>query len=247
MGKVLRIIYTTYCFIPFLLSFLLVVPLYFIIFNFFPKSRSPHIAHALSRGWAAYLFICFFIRVKISNKQFIDKNKTYVFVANHLSMLDIPLYASACKNTFRFLAKEELGRIPLLGYIVRNLYITVKRGDKSDRHRSIDKMKNTLLENISVFLAPEGTRNKSGQPLLEFKEGAFRLAIAAQVPLAILTVHNTHHLLAPADKFLMRPGTLYAEWNEPIITKGMTDANIDDLKQSTGKIMLKNLQRGIAF
>jgi 1-acyl-sn-glycerol-3-phosphate acyltransferase len=245
MGKVLRIIYTTYCFVPFLLSFLVTVPLYFIIFNFFPKSRSPHIAHALSRYWAAYLFICFFIRVKISNKQYIDKNNTYVFVANHLSMLDIPLYAAACKNTFRFLAKEELEHIPLMGYIVRNLYITVKRGDKSDRHRSIEKMENTLSQNISVFLAPEGTRNKSGQPLLEFKEGAFRLAIAAQVPLAILTVHNTHHLLSPADKFLMRPGTLYAEWSEPIITNGMTEADIETLKETTRNIMTKNLQKGI--
>lgn len=242
MAKAGRIIYTFYCLIPFLASFIIVVPLYFLIFNLFPKKRAPDVAHALSRFWASYLFIFFFIRIKIKNKEFIDPGKTYVFVANHLSMLDIPLYARSCSNTFRFLAKEELTKIPLLGYVIRNLYITVKRSDKSDRSKSLEKMMATLNDHISVFLAPEGTRNKTDQPLLDFKDGAFRLAIAAQTPVAVLTVYNTRELLPPRP-ILMRPGMLYAEWSKPIETRGMTEADLDRLKEMARNCMLDSIRK----
>ena len=161
-----------------MLSFFITVPCYFLIFNFCPKKKAPHIAHALSRLWAAFLFVVFFIRIKIKNKEFIDPNSTYVFVANHLTFLDIPLYARACKNTVRFLSKAELAKIPMMGYVINNLYITVDRKDKKDRSQSLDKMKASLEEGISVFLAPEGTRNKTDQPLLDLLAGLAPTSIA---------------------------------------------------------------------
>ena len=183
------------------------------------------------------------MRVEIKNRHLIDPNKTYVFIANHLSMLDIPLYARSCTNTFRFLAKAELTKIPLLGYIINNLYISVKRTDKNDRVKSIEKMLLTLQEGISVFLAPEGTRNKTTKPLLDFHDGAFRLAIAAQKPLAILTVLNTQHHLSPINMFQMLPGTLKAEWSEPIETVGMTELDINHLKELARNNMQGILER----
>jgi 1-acyl-sn-glycerol-3-phosphate acyltransferase len=237
MRKVFLYIYTAYCFIPFLLSFFIVIPAYFIIFNFWPKKKAPHAAHNVSRTWAYYLFFFFFMRVKIKGKELIDQDKVYVFVANHLSMLDIPLYAVACRNTFRFLSKAELTKIPLLGYVIRNLYITVDRSDRADRLKSLDKMKTAIDEGISVFLAPEGTRNKTDEMLLPFKEGAFRLAIATQKPLAILTVKNTREHLHPAKLFQMKPGIIEAEWSVPVETKGMTENDISMLMEMTRKNM----------
>jgi 1-acyl-sn-glycerol-3-phosphate acyltransferase len=242
MSKVLRFIFTLYCIIPFLISFIIVIPLYFLIFNFFPKKKAPHIAHALSRCWAAYLLFFFLVRKKIRNRNYIDPDRTYVFVANHLSFLDIPLYACACSNTFRFLAKEELVKVPLMGYVIKNLYITVKRGDKADRSRSLEKMKASLHDCISVFLAPEGTRNKTEQPLLDFKDGAFRLAIAAQVPIAVLTVKNTNHLLPASGIPLLRPGMITGEWSRPVETAGMTEDDVEMLKDKVRKEMMRILQ-----
>lgn len=238
MSRVLRFIYTLYCIIPFTISFLIFVPCYFLIFNFCSKKKAPHVAHSLSRFWAATLFVFFFIRIKIKNKEFIDPQKTYVFVANHVSFLDIPLYARSCKNTFSFLSKAELAKIPLMGYVIKNLYITVDRGDKKDRSKSLDKMKASLDEGISVFLAPEGTRNKTEQPLLDFREGSFRLAIKAQVPLAILTIKNSNKLLSPHRPLEMRPGTIYAEWSKPVATTNMTEEDVIMLKEKARDKML---------
>lgn len=242
MTRLLRFLYTIYCIIPFAISFLIVIPCYFLIFNLASRKKAPRIAHALSRFWAAYLFFFFFIRIKIKNKELINPDLTYVFIANHRSVLDIPLYARSCKNTFRFLSKAELAKVPLMGYVIKRLYITVDRSDKSDRAKSLDKMKATLDEGISVFLAPEGTRNKTSAPLLDFREGAFRLAIKAKVPLAVLTIKNSQELLSPLHPLEMRPGTIYAEWSAPIDTSDFTDEHANALKEQAREIMFASLK-----
>lgn len=241
MSRLLRFIYSLYCIIPFVISFFIIVPCYFFIFNFYSTQKAPRVAHSLSRFWASLLFFFFFIRLKIKNKELIDPRQTYVFVANHLSLLDIPLYARACTNTFRFLSKAELAKIPLMGYVIKNLYITVDRSDKKDRSKSLDKMKASLDDGISVFLAPEGTRNKTKEPLLDFREGAFRLAIKAQVPLAILTIKNSQRLLSPHRPLEMRPGTIYAEWSKPIETTNLAEDDFLQLKVKTRETMLSVL------
>jgi 1-acyl-sn-glycerol-3-phosphate acyltransferase len=226
----------------FAVSFLIVIPLYFLIFNIASKEKAPKIAHRLSRFWAGFLFTFFFIRLKVRNKELIDPNRNYVFVGNHLSQLDIPAYALSCNNTFRFLAKAELAKIPLLGYVIKNLYITVNRTDKADRHKSLDKMIGTLREGYSVFLCPEGTRNKTGDHLLEFKDGAFRLAIAAKIPLAVLTLKNTNALLSPTQMIAIRPGIIDACWSEPIDTSAMTEEDVPRLKEMARQQMISFLE-----
>ncbi len=241
--NLLRTLFGIYCLLFFAASFLIVIPLYFLVFNIFPKSSAPVVAHRVSRAWARLIFIGFFVRVKVRNKNLIDPKKQYIFVGNHLSMLDIPTYALACSNTFRFLSKAELAKVPLLGYVIKNLYITVNRADKADRHKSLDRMLETIREGYSVFLCPEGTRNKTGEPLLEFKDGAFRLAIAAQLPLAVLTIRNTHHLNSPKKMIAMRPGIIDCKWGEPIETKGMTEADVPRLKEMARQQMLAYLNQ----
>lgn len=188
------------------------------------------------------LFIFYLIRPRINNKHLIDKNTTYVFVANHKSLLDIPLFARACNNTFRFLAKEELTRIPLMGYVIKRLYITVNRSDRKDRHRSMEIMNESLQQGISVFICPEGTRNRKDEPmLLDFKDGAFRLAIHSGKPLAVFTVLNSGEFLAPVKWMQLKPGTLRGIWSRPIDTTGMTEDDLPALKEKVRQMMLAHL------
>ncbi|QQR94534.1 MAG: 1-acyl-sn-glycerol-3-phosphate acyltransferase [Bacteroidota bacterium] len=104
-------------------------------------------------------------------------------------------------------------------------------------------MRKTLESDISIFICPEGTRNFTDQMLLPFKDGAFRLAIATQTPLAVLTVINTDVLLSPESPLALSPGKLVAEWSKPIDTKGMTDDDVESLKQQTAKLMQEILTR----
>ncbi len=223
------------------LSHLIVIPAYFFVFIFLPEKSAPVNAHKVSRFWATLLFTCFFIRTDIKGKELINSNVAYIFISNHNSQLDIPLFARACSNTFRFLSKIEVTRIPLMGYIVKRIYITVDRKSREDRVKSVEKMKSSLLdERISVVLFPEGTRNRTDKPLLDFKDGAFRLAIDTQLPIAVLTILNTRDFL-PATKFEMKPGIIHATWSEPIETKGLTANDVPMLKEKVKELLLKNL------
>lgn len=242
--RFLRTLYGIYAMLFFVALLLPMTLLYVIVFLVVPKKRAPFIAHRyLSRNWARILHFFFILPVHVRNRDYIDPEKTYVFVANHQSQLDIPLYALACQNTFRFLAKAELTKIPLMGFIIKRLYLTVNRADRADRNRSIEVMRRSLDEGISVFLCPEGTRNRHKEPpLLDFRDGAFRLAIFTQTPVAVLTVLNTGDKLSPLRPIELAPGTLHAIWDKPIETKGMTIDDLPALKEKVRAMMIAHLE-----
>jgi 1-acyl-sn-glycerol-3-phosphate acyltransferase len=104
-------------------------------------------------------------------------------------------------------------------------------------------MQDSLLKDkIPVLLFPEGTRNRTDAPLLDFKDGAFRLAIETQTPVGVLTMLNSGDF-SPASKLLqLRPGKIKAVWSEPIITKGMTIDDIPKLKEEVKKLLLEKLK-----
>ncbi|MEO6883984.1 MAG: lysophospholipid acyltransferase family protein [Bacteroidia bacterium] len=223
------------------MSFVIIIPCYFFVFTFVPKKDAPYLGHKVSRFWAKFVYFFLLIRVKISGMEKINPSKTYVFIGNHQSQLDVPIYALACENTVRFLAKAELTKVPFLGYIIKKLYVSVDRNDRKDRSKSIEIMKRTLNENISIFLCPEGTRNRTKEPLLDFKDGAFRLAIDAQIPLAVLTIIDSKKHHSPMRPLELLPGTIKAIWETPIETKGMTQDDLPALKEQARQLMLKNL------
>lgn len=232
MIRILKALWGIYALLIFVVTLIISIICYFIIFTIADKKTAASTAHKyVSRNWARTLFFFFGIRLKIKNKTFLKNDQTYVFVANHLSQLDIPADAIATDHVFKYLAKEELTKIPLMGYIIRNLYISVNRKDKFARAKSMENMQNNLRQGISVFIFPEGTRNKSDQPLLDFRDGAFRLAIESQVPIAALTLLNTGKLLSPSRPIELSPGTITCVWSEPISTKGMTQDDIPVLKE----------------
>jgi 1-acyl-sn-glycerol-3-phosphate acyltransferase len=244
MKRVFRFLFFVYAIIVLVPAFLLFLVFFFLAFSLLPGKKAPHFAHRyISRTGASILLGLLFVRVKFKNKEFIDPNQTYVFAANHQSQLDIPAFARSCTNTFRFLAKAELTKVPVLGYIIRKLYISVKRSDKADRVKSMENMMASLRENISVFICVEGTRNRSDRPLLDFKDGAFRLAIESQLPLAVLTVLDSKNLLPANENFQLSPGVMHCEWSRPIETKGMTLDNLPRLREMAKSYMLESLRR----
>jgi len=237
-----KTIFGIYAALVFIVVMLLTLPGYFLVFWLAPKKKAPHWAHRyISYNWAATLFICYLIRWKVKNVDYLDRHENYVFVANHSSALDIPAYALSCKNTFRFLSKAELAKLPVLGFIIRNLYITVDRSNKSDRAKSMEAMLKSLNDGVSIFLCPEGTRNRTTELLLPFRDGAFRTAIEAQVPIAVLTVKNANKLLNTNRPLELRPGKVELIWSKPLSTKGMTMDDVEKLKATAREQMLSNL------
>ncbi len=233
-------IYSIYALIVFIPISLVVFILYVIVFGIIPQPKSSRIAHRISQAWAHVTYFVLFIRVKIKNKHLIPKDEGVVFISNHRSLLDVPLWAISTPHVVKYLSKEEMTKVPVFGYAIKRMYITVNRADSKDRHLSIIKMVNALKAGTSIYLAPEGTRNKTKEILLPFKDGAFRMAIAAQAPICVFTLYNTDKLLNPKKLLSLLPGTIRGTWAEPIYTKGMTENDIPALREKVRNIMETN-------
>lgn len=240
MIPILKQLWAFWALLAFIITCIIIFPCYYLLFFFNPKSI--HFAQQITRFWAWMVTIAFGVRVRVHEKEFIDKNKTYVFVSNHSSQLDIPACMLATPVTFRYLAKAELKKFPVVGYVVGKLYIFVERQRGKGRVESLEAMEKSLKEGISVFIYPEGTRNRGPQLVKEFYDGAFRLAIETKTPLAVLSIVNSDKLLSPNEKFQLSPGIIDCYWEQPIDTAAMTMDDLQKLKEMAKEIMMKHLK-----
>lgn len=179
------------------------------------------------------------IRLHVEGRQHLDTTRSYVIVGNHRSSLDFIVNAHAFPGVFRFLAKQELQKIPIFGLIVRKMCLVVDRSSAMSRARSVVALKQQLAEGWSIFIYPEGRRNKSGNALGTFYDGAFRIAVQTGAPLAIQTIVNIDHITAQGRG--LRPGTVRVVWEKPIETADLGHEDIASLKEKAAHLMRMRL------
>jgi 1-acyl-sn-glycerol-3-phosphate acyltransferase len=143
-----------------------------------------------------------------------------VFASNHSSMFDIWALAATLPGSVRFVAKQELARIPLLGgAMVAAGHVTIDRAHPARAVDAYHRAAAVIQSGISAVVFPEGTRSRTGE-LLPFKNAPFGLAIAAQVPIVPVYVRNTFEIM-PKGRLLLRPRPIQIEVGDPIPTAGM--------------------------
>jgi 1-acyl-sn-glycerol-3-phosphate acyltransferase len=226
----------------FMVVVVIFTPVYAIILGVFGKKYSMACVWINVRYLSPFLLAISLIRLKVFGKENIDLRKTYVFVANHLAQVDIIATASAMPQPIRFLAKAEIKYIPFFGYMTRMLAIMVDRQNKASRDKSVLYMVEELKRGNSIFLYPEGTRNRTPQSLKEFKDGAFRVAILAQVQLVVQTLVGTKEVNNPKG-IQLYPGKIEAHFSAPIETKGMTLDDLELLKERVRVEMMSHLNK----
>ncbi|HWB65053.1 MAG TPA: lysophospholipid acyltransferase family protein [Chitinophagales bacterium] len=215
-------------------------PIYAVIFALFGKKYSMNCVWINTHYLSPFLMAMCLIRRKEFGKEKIRTDIPYVFVSNHLSQVDIITSGSSVPQPVRFLAKSEIKKIPLFGSMTKMLAIMVDRKSKESREKSMIYMMEELRRGNSIFIYPEGTRNRTEQPLKEFKDGAFKLAIMAQAPVAVQTLIGTKKVNNPVG-IQLYPGTVEVYWGDPIETTGMTDDDLPRLKELVRTEMLKHL------
>lgn len=157
-----------------------------------------------------------------------DPRRPYVVVSNHESFADI-LLISHLPWEMKWLSKAELFRIPIMGWMMWLAGdVPVRRGFGPSALEAMERCRRALQNRVSVMIFPEGTRSRTSE-LLPFKDGAFRLAIEAGVPILPLAVSGTGPALRKHD---WRFGRSDAEVRvlDPVETTGLTLSDIPQLK-----------------
>lgn len=157
------------------------------------------------------------------------ETKAYVVVANHLSDAD-PFLLSFLPWDMRWLAKEELYRLPLIGNLMRyGGDIPIARTSREGARVAMEEARRSLEAGISIMMFPEGTRSRDGK-LLPFKDGAFRLAIEAGVPILPIAIAGTEACRPKGSKWLGEASA--AARVLPVIeTKGATIEDTERLRE----------------
>jgi 1-acyl-sn-glycerol-3-phosphate acyltransferase len=176
-------------------------------------------------------------RFRYSGTMPADPRRPFVVVSNHESFADI-LLISHLPWEMKWLSKAELFRIPIMGWMMWLVGdIPVRRGFGPSAVEAMNRCRAVLRKRVSVMIFPEGTRSKTAE-LLPFKDGAFRLAVEAGVPILPLALAGTRTALPKHD---WRFGRSVAEVRvlEPVETAGLTLADVPALKERVRQVIVQ--------
>ncbi|GDX25821.1 1-acyl-sn-glycerol-3-phosphate acyltransferase [Actinomycetes bacterium] len=180
-------------------------------------------------------------KFKTSGQLPTNKRNPYVMVSNHESFVDM-LLLSHLKMEMKYLSKESILRIPLVGWMMKmSGDISLLRGDRSSGAAALIVCEKWLKRKMSVMIFPEGTRSFDGE-MRSFKDGAFILAIRTQTPMLPVVVHGTRSALRKSD---WRMGDAKAEVRvlEIIETTGMTLDDVPALRERVRDVMIAEIAK----
>lgn len=236
----LQWIYSLYAFVMFVGLMLLIFP-FVIVASFFGRIKGGNLILRLCMLWADIWFPLIFIFVKRIYESPHDKTRQYIFVSNHISYLDSAVLVKAYRQPVRPLGKVEMAKIPVFGFIYKKAIVTVDRSSAQNRAASIGILISIIRKGISVLVFPEGTFNMSRQPLKEFYDGAFRLAVETQTPVKPVLFLDTYSRMNYQSIFAMTPGRCRIVYLDEIPVEGLTAKDIPFLKQEVHQRMENKL------
>jgi 1-acyl-sn-glycerol-3-phosphate acyltransferase len=203
----------------------------FVILTGLPVSfLSPDYLHTYARLWARVGLLLAGVRLTVEGHEHLPPGAV-VYMPNHQSNFDILALYAGLPVQFRWLAKEELFRIPLFGFAMRRTgYIPVDRSDHKKAIRSMAEAARRISEGASVIVFPEGTRSPDGA-LLPFKKGGFVLAIDAAAPIVPVAIRGSHEVMPKYTRWI-RGGHIRVTIFPAVPTAGTTPSGRNALMEA---------------
>ena len=176
----------------------------------------------------------------------LDYSKQYMFVANHLSMIDIMMSFMAIRKPAVFVGKMELDRLPFFATIYKRAAILVNRDSISSRKNVYIQAKRKLELGFNMVIYPEGLVPEPEVFLAPFKNGAFSIAVEHQIPIVPITLPDCKKRFPfqfSYNYWVGKPGVVRANVHAPISTKGLTQKDIPELKEKVHHFMRDALKK----
>ncbi len=222
-----------------LISFVISMLIFFIPFLLFayfqPEPEKTKRFNRFSKVWMDVFLTLIGCPLTVKGKENFAPGETYIVVCNHNSLMDVPVSSPNIPGGNKTIAKIEISKMPVFGLLYKTGSVLVDRKSETSRRESFGKMKEVLNMGLHMCIYPEGTRNKTDQPLKSFHDGAFKLAISTQKAIIPALIFNSKKAL-PADlSFFLMPHPLSMHFLEPVAVQ-QTDT-FESLKQRVFEIM----------
>jgi 1-acyl-sn-glycerol-3-phosphate acyltransferase len=205
-------------------------------------SKKGNVPHLVARMWGRSILFVSRVHVEIEGLEHIPAGRSCILMANHQSNFDIPVLLGRLPIQFRWLAKEELFRIPIFGRGMRGCgYISIDRTNRKLAFQSLKEAARKIREGVSVMIFPEGTRSRDGK-IRSFKKGGFVLSVDAGVPIVPIVIYGTHSIM-PKGRLMVRSQDVRMEILAPINTSDYTRKTKDELMEKVRMAICETFDR----
>ncbi len=234
MKSILGRIWAIWGLIWFIVTMLLfMIPFCIIYFQAEPKRTRNFIF--VSRIWMGIYMPLIGCPVTVKGKENFAKGENYIVISNHNAFIDVPVSSPGIPGGNKTIAKAELAKTPVFGMLYKMGSVLVDRNSEASRRESFTSMKNILEMGLHMCIYPEGTRNRTDQPLKSFHDGAFRLALATGKPLMPSLIFNSRKVMPEKPFFSLFPHKMGMHFLPPVyIKEGDT---VESLKEKLFGIM----------
>jgi len=189
--------------------------------------------------WGKVIIRSLLLPVKVEGREHLDKDQSYVFVANHQGSFDIFLIYGFLNRNFKWMMKQALRKVPFLGFACeRSHQIFVDKRGPSKIRKTYDDARRILEQGYSVTVFPEGARSFTGH-MAHFRKGAFALADELQLPVVPLTINGSFDVLPRMKGFnFITWHPLSLTIHEPIYPVGQGPENVEaTMRQAYDSVM----------
>jgi 1-acyl-sn-glycerol-3-phosphate acyltransferase len=218
--------------IPTIAVYTVVLGILSITSSFF--DRRGHFAHGCARAWSWLILATTGVEVTVKGLERIVPGKTYVFVANHQSIYDIPCLFWSIPFQLRIIAKESLGNFPMLGpHLKRTGHMLVDRS-KPDRSGIFGWASRLTSNGLSLIVFPEGTRSRDGM-MGKFKGGSIMLAMQAGLPIVPISVVGSRHVMKKGE-LTTKPGHVSVIVHDPIETAANAEPSVQEVRELADRV-----------
>ena len=213
-----------------------------IVSSFF--DRSGYFAHWCARTWSRFILATTGVHVDVSGLEQLDPRGTYVFAANHQSIYDIPILFWSLPHQLRIIAKDSLGKFPVIGWhLSRTGHMLVDRS-KPDRAKIFGWAGRLTKNGLSLILFPEGTRSVDGR-VGKFKAATFFLALDANLRVVPLSIVGSRHVMLKG-RLATYPGRVKLIVHPPIDTTGLSNRDARAFAERVRQIISPDAESDVA-
>jgi len=211
------------------------------LFYFTAIDKNQRAVCHIARYWSKATIWFSFIFPLVEYEQKIDKEKTYIFCANHVSALDIPLILSVINMPIQYIGKAEISKIPLFGFFFKKNSVVVNRKNKRDSYDAFLNAKKRLDCGINMCIFPEGGIPNPNIFLKNFKNGPFRLAVEQEVSIIPISLPDNKKLF-PQEYFKGYPGFVKIKVHSAINPKNFNNS-FQEIKEITYNTIFAQLKK----